>query len=153
MDKLWIVVADEGVARILRWQADAHSLEPVEELTDAAARADEADLRRDAKGRYYGRGEQYGAHTTEPRTDHLEHESELFARRVAGRLDDELRAGHYERLRIAAAPRFLGRLRKELSAEVGAAIEQELDKDLVNVPPQELTEHLFPADKGGGALH
>ena len=152
MGKLWIVVADEARARILQWQEETHALEPVDELTDAAAHAHEADLRRDAKGGYYGKGEQLMAHTTDPRTEHLEHETELFARRVAQRLAEEQQAGHFERLRIAAAPRFLGRLRQAMTPQVSERIEGELDKDLVNLPPRELADHLFPADRGG-ALH
>jgi protein required for attachment to host cells len=142
----WIVLADEGRARILAWHAPGTDLEEVEELTDAAARADNADLRRDAYGRRAGGGSQAipGNTTASAGEDKLDHEAELFARRVADHLADAHRRHRYERLRIAAAPRFLGRLRKQLGAEVKQAIDDEIDKDLLQLDRRTLTERLFP---------
>src|SRR5947209_5655748 len=51
MKSIWILVADESLARIFASHADSAPLVVVEELTDAAAHADRADLRRDAYGR------------------------------------------------------------------------------------------------------
>jgi protein required for attachment to host cells len=76
--------------------------------------------------------------------DKLDHEAELFARRVAGRLAEAHRAHRYGELRIAAAPRFLGRLRKALDPEVAKSVTGEIDKDLLQLDRRELTQKLFP---------
>ena len=119
MDPTWIVLADEGRARILAMREPGTDLAEVEEMTDAAAHADNADLRHDAYGRRGGGDPRMGGNNMESAGEEkLDHEAELFARRVAERLAQAHRQGRFERLRIAAAPRFLGRLRKMLSPQV-----------------------------------
>jgi protein required for attachment to host cells len=153
MTPIWIVLADEGRARILQMRDGGGDLEEVEEFTDAAARADNADLRRDAYGRRAGGGGQgiQGSVTESAGEDKLDHEAELFARRVAERLAQAHRQHRYERLRIAAAPKFLGRLRKQLDDDVKRAVVDEIDKDLLQLDRRQLTERLFPhgAQPGG----
>ncbi|HJV63542.1 MAG TPA: host attachment protein [Albitalea sp.] len=148
MDPTWIVLADEGRARILAMRDAGGDLADVEEMTDAAAHADNADLRRDAYGRRGGGGDARmgGSTTTSAGEDKLDHEAELFARRVAERLAQAHAQGRFERLRIAAAPRFLGRLRKALDAETAKTVVDELDKDLLQLNRRELTRKLFPPE-------
>jgi protein required for attachment to host cells len=147
MQTIWVVVADEGRARFLELREPGQDLRDVEELTDAAAHADRADLRRDAQGRFHGPGGQQGpgSGTAPPRTDELDKEADLFARRVAERLVDAHRKHRYEQLRIVAAPRFLGRLRQQLQPEVKDVVLDELDKDLVHLDERTLTQRLFPS--------
>lgn len=145
----WVLLADEGRARILEAHGDA--LRAVDELTDAAARADNADLRRDAFGRRAGGGTLPAGNATESAgEDKLDHEADAFARRVAARLAEARRAGRFGELRIAAAPRFLGRLRKHLDAEVRGAVVDELDKDLLQLDERELAGRLLPPQRGSG---
>ena len=54
----WVVLANEGRARILALPDAGSDLEDVDELVDDAARADNADFRRDAYGRRAGSGAQ-----------------------------------------------------------------------------------------------
>ena len=142
----WVLLADEGRARILVWREPGDELEDVEEWTDAAAHADNADLRRDAYGRRAGSGTQGigGNATSSAGEEKLDHEAELFARRIAGRLSEAHRQHRYGHLRIAAAPKFLGRLRKELDDEVKRAVEDEIDKNLLQLDRRTLTQRLFP---------
>jgi protein required for attachment to host cells len=152
MDTTWIVLADEGRARILQRSEPGADLEDVEELIDAAAHAHNADLRRDAMGRRSpadGHGAHAGTHmpgssTSSAGEEKLDHEAELFARRLALRLSDARRAHRYDRLRIAAAPRFLGRLRKELDTEVCSVLDDAIDKDLLQLDRRTLTQRFFP---------
>jgi protein required for attachment to host cells len=149
----WVLLADESRARILEYRSPGSDLEEVEELTDAAAHADNADLRRDAYGRRAGSGMQGigGNATSSAGEEKLDHEAELFARRVAEHLAQAQRQHRYERLRIVAAPRFLGRLRKQLDAQVKQAVEDELDKDLLQLDRRTLTQRLFPSNGAGNA--
>jgi protein required for attachment to host cells len=157
MQPIWIVLADEGRARILQWRKPGSDLEDVEELSDAGAHADEADLNRDAAGRRAppdahgsrpGDTTMPGNATVSPRESKLEHEADLFARRVAQRLAEAHRQHRFERLRIAAAPKFLGRLRKALDKEVSGAVEDEIDKDLLQLDRRTLTQRFFPGETG-----
>jgi protein required for attachment to host cells len=142
----WVVLADEGRARILVLQQAGSDLEEVEELTDDAARGDNADFRRDAYGRRAGSGGQAipGNSTASAGEEKLDHEADLFARRVAEHLTQAHRQQRYERLHIAAAPRFLGRLRKQLDNEVRQSVVDEVDKDLLQLDRRTLTQRLFP---------
>jgi protein required for attachment to host cells len=54
-------------------------------------------------------------------------------------------------LRIVAAPRFLGALRKVLGAEVARTVTEEIDKDLIHMSNADITQRLFPEKTGGGS--
>jgi protein required for attachment to host cells len=148
MEVTWVLVADEGRARILEMRKAGADLAEIEEMTDPAAHAHDADFRHDAFPRRGGGGEmRMGSDAVgSGGEDKLDHEAELFARRVAYRLTQFHRQGRFEQLRIAAAPRFLGRLRKVLDPQVAKAVVEELDKDLLQLTPRELTHRLFPAE-------
>lgn len=150
MDPTWIVLADEGRARILAMREPGTDLAEVEEMTDAAAHADNADLRHDAYGRRGGSDPRMGGNNMESAGEEkLDHEAELFARRVAERLAQAHRQGRFERLRIAAAPRFLGRLRKMLDPQVAKVVDDELDKDLLQLDRRALTQKFYPPPPNG----
>ena len=142
MEPMWIVVADEGRARFLSCAGPGRELTELDEISDAGAHADNADLRRDAYGR---RGSSI---TSSAGEDKLDHAAELFARRVAERLAEAHRAQRYGELRIAAAPRFLGRLRKALDPEVAKKVTGEIDKDLLQLDRRALQQRLFPPPNG-----
>jgi protein required for attachment to host cells len=157
MQSTWIVLADKGRARILQTRQSGRDLEEVEELTDAAAHAHNADFRHDATGRRAPADSHGGAPniqtmpgnaTTSAGEDKLDHEAERFARQVAERLTEAKRQQRYERLRIVAAPKFLGRLRKVLPQEVSDSVIDEIDKDLLQLDRRELTQRLYPSQQG-----
>lgn len=159
----WVVLADEGRARFLEVQP-GRELQDVEELTWPSAHADDADFRHDAKGRRSpgaqvaaatggaaGGGRMPGANTESAGESKLDHEAERFAHAVADKLVQAHRAHRYERLHIAAAPKFLGRLRRVLDREVSDTVVEEVDKDLLQLDSRTLTERLFP--QGTTNLH
>ena len=161
MKTIWVVVADEAIARILVWPETGNELVSVEELTDPAAHASGSDLRRDA----YGRRSGSATHGASPGSPHRlrssgnvtssagegeqHQEADSFAHRVAQHLAEALQQKRYDELRIVAAPRFLGLLRKELDAHVSATVSDELSKDLIHADNAELTRRLFPEPAGG----
>lgn len=154
MKNTWVLVADEAIARILQWQGAGRALDSVEELTDPAAHADEADFRRDA----YGQRAAASPHGSAPNTPHrlrgaatvtssagedAQHlEAADFARRVAGHLAEALKQKRFDELQIVAAPRFLGALRKALTADVRATVSAETNKDLVHLDNRDLAARL-----------
>jgi protein required for attachment to host cells len=142
---VWVLLADEGRACILEYGGPGSELVEVEELTDAAAHGSNADLRRDAYGRRAGGGTNPASSTTESAGgEKLDHEAELFARRIADLLSQARGQQRFSQLRIAAAPRFLGHLRKQLNDDVKSAVVDELDKDLLQLDRWALTQRLFP---------
>lgn len=157
MKPTWIVVADEGRARILELRQRGEELQPVDELTDAAAHADEADLQRDAHGRRaHGGTGPISTITTSAGEDKLGQEADLFARRVAEHLAQALQKQRYGELHIAAAPKFLGRLRQHLAEPVRQVVGQEIDKDLLQLDRRALAQHFFgeqPAHGSSGGRH
>ena len=151
----WVVVADEAIARILERPADGGDLAPVEELTDPAAHARSAELRRDAEGRRASSAThgsrpdsphrlRSGASTTSSAGEGEQHlEAREFSTRVAKRLEEALIQHRFTELHLVAAPRFLGLLRKALSAAVGQTVVGETDKDFVHFENADITRRLF----------
>ena len=141
----WVVVADEGLARILERPTAGGDLVQIDQLTDAAARADAADLRRDAHGQRGGGDPRMGGNiTASAGEDELHREAEGFARRVASHLAEALQKRRYDELHVVAAPRFLGLLRKALDQQVSERVVGEQNKDLIHCDARQLTQRLFP---------
>ncbi|MEO5733539.1 MAG: host attachment protein, partial [Rubrivivax sp.] len=76
--------------------------------------------------------------------DETHKEAEAFARQVAARLTERLQQHRFHQLKIAAAPRFLGLLRKAFSQQVAATVTQEMDKDLIHDSAAQLTKRFAP---------
>ncbi|MBL0727781.1 host attachment protein [Piscinibacter sp. HJYY11] len=150
---IWVVVADEAIARILE-RSDDGELEPVEEMTDAAAHAKGQDLRRDAVGRRAASASgglaTQGNATASAGADERHLEADGFARRVAAYLETAMHRSLFDELRLVAAPRFLGLLRKQLHPEVAKRVSDSLDKDLVHMVNSDITARLFPPRSAGG---
>jgi protein required for attachment to host cells len=143
---VWVVVADEAIARVLQRQKARAVVEPVEELTDPASHARGAELGRDAHGRRAAGApgqNPAGLTTSAGEDDRRRIEAETFARRVAQRLTEAHNQHRFEELHIAAAPRFLGMLRKALDPHVAASVKDEIAKDLVHETEREITERVF----------
>ena len=68
----------------------------------------------------------------------------MLSRGSSTKLAIALRAGNYERLIIAAAPRLMGYLRDHLDIAVRATIRVEVDKDFAQWPLEKLGKALAP---------
>jgi protein required for attachment to host cells len=158
---IWVLVADEALARILRWPEEGDELEDVEAITDPAAHLREGEFERDSAGRRAGsapQGSRQGTQqhrlrgtssiTASAGEEDLHLEGQSFAKRVASHLAEAWRQKRFDELRIVAAPRFLGYLRKELDPHVKAAVSDELSKDLIHEGNSALSKRLFGAPGG-----
>ena len=105
------------------------------------ARAKGRDLKTDGPGTTFDR-KGPGRHAMEKQVSPKEHEARYFAREVANRLELEGQQGSFTRLVIAAAPGFLGHLRRYLSTEVRDLVAEELAKDLVHGNPDKVRRSL-----------
>ncbi|KKB10017.1 host attachment protein [Devosia chinhatensis] len=132
----WVLIADGTQARVLQHNGPGKGLSAVEGLGWSIPPLQSQDIDTDRSGR----GPTGGA--MEARTDPAQHREAEFVRNVAGALDSQAKSGAFDRLVIAAAPIALGNLRKVLSDHVKKTIVAELDKDLTNLPTQQLDKHL-----------
>lgn len=137
MPTTWALIADACKANIFQYQGPnnplklIHSMEHKNKLT--------RDLVSSERGRTSGPGNGQRA-AMEPTTDPHEHEKAVFARELSQYLEKHVEG--IDRLVVAAAPKFLGELRLKISKRVNARIDGVLDKDLTNIPENELPKHL-----------
>lgn len=140
MATTWIVAADASRAKVLQ-VTDRQQLVEVEDFVNPEGRLHNRELDTDARGRFPG------GNTSQPEVEAVEHRNELFAKRLADYLDKARTEHRYDRLVLAAAPKYLGQLRKELHKEVGKLVADELPKDLSWLNAREL-ERYFTKESG-----
>jgi protein required for attachment to host cells len=144
---LAVLVADEAIAKLMLLPGRGAELVEIQALADPSAHARESDLHRDAHGRRAGPSPNVvpvGHATTSAGESEKHQRAARFAKEVAAALSQALREKRFERLRIVAAPRFLGLLRQAIGKDVAGAVEDELAKDLIHLDAAALTAHLFP---------
>ena len=154
MQTNWLLVADEAVAHVFQWRGSEKRLEEVQSFTHPASHSREADLRDDAYGRNnQGRQVGHARHamssvTSSASLDNVHAEAALFAKELAQWLAKAQLDGRFQHLRVAAAPRFLGLLRQEMTLQVAAVILDELPKDLVHESKDELARRFLGPASG-----
>ncbi|MCP8883670.1 host attachment protein [Devosia sp. XJ19-1] len=137
----WILIADGTQARVLEHTGPGKGLVTIKGLDWSIPPLQTHDINSDRPGRSHS-SVGSGRSAMEPKTDAAQHREAEFVRSVADVLDGKAKSGAYDRLVIAAAPIALGNLRKVLSDHVKKTVVAELDKDLTNVPTQQLDRHL-----------
>ena len=138
--KTWVIVANGDTARLFNWPGRNASLIP---LDDHVWTAPEGNERADSPGMTFASvGNSPHRMALQTEADNLKLEG--FARDVSDRLAESLDSGHYERLVIAAAPRFLGFLRNHMNRAVLAKVWIEIDKDFTHLPLTKLDATLAP---------
>ncbi|MCA9568781.1 MAG: host attachment protein [Myxococcales bacterium] len=126
-----LIVADAARARFYTLDDELDITGEVCDLVHPEARMRAGDIYEGDPGR--------GAGASTP-SDRKEIAAEQFARSVAQ--EAASRAGTFERLHIAAPPKFLGQLRKALDGSVERKVASTLAKDLTKVPAHDLGKML-----------
>lgn len=142
MGMQWVVVADSSRARIFQTDASLERLVEVQDLLNPEGRLDDADMRNDAKGRFYGKGERFQGHTAEPNLTKEAHDAALFSREIGQFLAQGRDAQQYDSLVVVAPPEFLGQLRQELPERVGRCIKQQMNRDISNWNNDQISAYL-----------
>ena len=144
----WIVTANAGRARFFSQLRPRARVEEINDMVNTAARLRTAETESDELGQLAASKSIHsvGAPTQgsgyEPNQSPAEHQSEIFARSIADHLLRAHQDGRFERLVLAAAPEFLGTLRKLLDPSVASAIGLEINKDYTQVPPDKLPDQI-----------
>jgi protein required for attachment to host cells len=141
MTSTWTLVADQGRARIFEHQASGTKLVEVEDFVDPLAHTRDSQLSRGTMGRFDSAAGS-PSHAGSPKSTHLDHEAQEFARHLVSNLSEALAAGRFDRLNIAAPPRFLGILRDALPHKLEQLVDQQWDKDWCQCSAAELAKHL-----------
>ena len=150
---MYILVADSGKARLLRVDGAPRKrlLAEVVALDSPSARKLPQDLVSDRTGRVFARarlGRQgpkgVASAGADNESDPRIVAAERFAARIGRRIDLERRRLAMDGLVIIAAPRFLGRLRAQLSNPTRAIVQRELSLDLVRASDAQILRSAFP---------
>jgi len=142
MQMQWVVVADKSRARIFQTGGRIDELVEIDDLLNPEGRQDDADLRQDAKGRFYGKGEREQAHTAEPNVTQEEHAADRFSREVMAYLEHANHDQRFGSLVMIAPPEFLGLLRRQLSKSVESKVRQQLAIDIAGLQEPQIRDYL-----------
>lgn len=154
MGATWIVTANAGRARFFAQEAMAEPLHEVNGLINSAVRLRTTDTESDSLGQIvasksrHGGGAATQSNGYDPHQSPAEHQTELFARNIAGFLLQARHGACFEHLCITASPEFLGVLRKVLDARLQALVVTEINRDYTQLDAgalrQKIREHRLP---------
>lgn len=140
MKNTWVLIAHRGGARVFENKGPGKGLILLQDIPHPEGKLKSKDLGSDEPGRSF---DSHGArHSFEQEVGLVAHVAEVFARRIAGILEDGRVGHHYGRLVLVAEARFLGILRAALSRETSALVTATVNKDLGHVEMQEVPKHL-----------
>ncbi len=137
MKSTWIVVAESARARIFTMSEIGGKLQEATDLSHPESRLHDTELSSDLPGRTFdSQGE--SRHGMDPATDPKEREAQAFAAEIARHIERGRHEGNFDALVLIAPPKFLGRLRAELTKPARDALVGELDKNLVEADTKTL---------------
>jgi len=141
MKSTWIVVAESARARIFTMSEIGAKLQEITDLSHPESRLHDTELTSDLPGRAFDSQGQ-GRHAMEPATDPKEREARAFAAEIARHIERGRHQGNFDGLVLIAPPKFLGRLRAELTKPARDALVGELDKNLVEADTKTLARQV-----------
>jgi protein required for attachment to host cells len=144
LNTTWALVCDASRARILVPNGRGESWRVLETLDHPASRQRASDLVSDQQGRVQQSGNAASRPGMAPRTDPTDVEAEHFARELSNKLQHAFDQQTFDRLIVAAPPRFLGVLRGIVSKPVQRAVIASIDKDYTHADPDEIEKRLRP---------
>lgn len=136
--RIWIIVADDGVAKIFRKQDGhlEHIGEALPEITE------QGEVRNKGLGRIASGAGSTIRQKFEPHMESSRQQALCFVYDFMDWLDRAEEMDVFDRLVIVAAPRTLGDLRAVMSKPVQGRIAAEIDKDLTHLSETALREAL-----------
>jgi protein required for attachment to host cells len=135
----WILVANSSEARFFRREG-GHRLVEIATLVHPESRMHARDLTSDAPGRAFSSMDST-RHAVSTTVSVKRQESINFAHEVTAYIEAARTGEKIEALYIAASPAFLGILRQCLSPSASGLVKKELDKDITQLPVNEMWGH------------
>jgi protein required for attachment to host cells len=140
MKNTWFLIAHRGGARVFERKGPGKVLDLLQDIPHPEGRLKSKDLGSDEPGRSF---DSHGArHSFQQEQEPAAHVAEVFAKRLAGILEDGRAGRRYGRLVLVAEPHFLGILRHALSRETAALVTAVVNKDLGHVEAHEIPKYL-----------
>ena len=140
----WVVVCDGGKALMLENIGDEVFPNLKTRETNDNSNPPTREQGTDEPGRAFQ--SVGGARSAMEQTDLHEQSERAFLTRLAARLDAAVKAGQIKSLIIVAPPRALGVIRNAYTPALRAAVQAEIDKDLVRMPVHQIEKHLLEKD-------
>ena len=144
LDRVWIVVADGGQARVLGITGDRRGLVVLREMTSVDAHRRTQDLVAGRPGRSFEDASTPRPAIT-PRHDAHEQERQRFINQLAVMLIEDNRARQFDELILIIPPGLSGTLRDALDDATRARVRETLVKDLAKAPLPDILERLVEA--------
>jgi protein required for attachment to host cells len=142
--RYWVLVADGGTAHIIAMRRKPAEFQVVQKLVSESRHQPSRELMSDASGRaFHGQGP--SSHSKLPRTDAHDQAKDVFSRKLVGKLEQATNLKAFELLAIIADPKTLGRLRQHMSKSLSARVTDELNLDLIGLPPDSLEQRIRAA--------
>ncbi|MER2530552.1 MAG: host attachment protein [Candidatus Competibacter sp.] len=137
MSATWVLIADGSRARLFSVEKALAPLREIQSLINPEGRAKTRDLVSDRQGRSPGNG---------PNMDYDVAPKQQLAIQFAREISEQLRRGRvgglFRKLYIAAAPAFLGLLRRHLDAKTAGLVVETVSKDLTRLASKQIRRHL-----------
>ena len=144
LDRVWVVVADGGRARVLGVTGDGRGLAQLREITSVDAGRRTRDLLADRPRRGH-ESASTPSHAITPRQHAHEQARERFVSQLAVMLSEDNRARQFDELILIVAPGLSATLRDALDEPTRARVRQTLVKDLIKAPLQDIHDRLVEA--------
>ncbi|MCC7381726.1 MAG: host attachment protein [Deltaproteobacteria bacterium] len=129
----WILVANRSSAKLFV-QDGPFPLRCARTIEHPEGRLRDSEINADKSGRAFPRhGKSFPRTASSPLEKHNaphEHEAEVFAGELAGLLNDGAHERSFDRLYLVAEPRFLGYLRRALTAHAASLVVASEPKDV-----------------------
>lgn len=136
-ERIWHVVMDDGRSRILRKLSGPHEPTPAEIVIQGKNR-EASDIFRDRPTRSFSSAGGGRRSAVEPSSDPLEKDARTFIHEVLSYLEDQQKAGAFDKLVVIAPPHTIGRWRAEISNGLRPLVQREIVKNLMQLSPPEL---------------
>ncbi len=144
LDRLWIVVADGGVARVLAVSEDRGHIEVMREMASHNIHLKTHDLVSDRGGRSFESASPT-RHAIAPRHDPHVEQKHHFIQAVADVLSEDDRAGLFDQLILIVTPAQAKVLEDGLNPLTRAKVRETIHKDLTKESPSDVWERMIEA--------
>jgi len=144
MKRMWILVANASRALCYERVAGAEELNRLADFHDPLGRSKGIELETDRAG-YEGGGHGHSGAAYAPRMDSRTKEHEVFARGLAGYLNEAIAAHRCEEIAIVASNPFLGEVKSHLDPQSTKALTKIVARDLTSFAGEELQRRLREA--------
>lgn len=140
--KLWLLIADQGRARIFAASCNGGDLHEVEAFINPVSRVKDETVMADRAGRVRAGPHGQVAAAIPPHTARKEVEAERFAAEIAGVVRRARALGHWDHLALVAPPGFFSLVRDHLDEQSRQRLVACVQKDVARLEKTELAPHL-----------